>query len=211
MKRLSCISLLLLCLLTLSVGGAMAQGKATQKRPSLQEIIGKIETHPLPLSKDCLTKVNYFVKQGEVFDVADLDEDAKKKMKEQFFKTRYWEVFALDGSYVVETDENGRKFIAYYEGSGLGEGRAIECFEFKNNSNICIAHIFDFGPDGLELPKHYYTMELDMSRIVLMTYDANGVIITYEWGETYWGFDGYYMRPYTKKELKKSIAEFLKD
>ena len=44
-----------------------------------------------------------------------------------------------------------------------------------------------------------------------MTYDANGVIITYEWGETYWGFDGYYMRPYTKKELKKSIAEFLKD
>ena len=212
MRNISRIIILLLLIFAFSeVGAQRTDGGREVVSPS--NVINRVQIRKYPLSTKCLKNANPLPSRPEILkelNIKPIGDDIVNKtntleLKKRLFDVRYWQSVLMNGSFYCRDDKSGKKLIDNSGFGWLGNYRYLY-FEFDKNKENCVVHIFEADDNVMRSRKSYYTMDVEMSKVVILSYDGNGFIITYEWSES--GCMGWYIYPSTEEKLNINILNY---
>ncbi|MBR5864469.1 MAG: hypothetical protein IKY76_07900 [Alistipes sp.] len=186
-----------------------AQNQEETPIPS-QGIIDKVQIRKYPLAAECIENANPRP-PNEILERLKLHpygEDIINKtdhsvVKRVLFDTRYWGSILAHGAFFCKKDNNGRKVIDNTNGGAWTENPYYLSFEFDKDNAICVIHIFQ---DGTSHRKWYYTKNVELDKIVVLSYDGTSFFITYEWNEH--NGTGWYIYPTDEENLNMGILRY---
>ena len=212
MKHLLGIPFLALCLLTLSAGGAVAQEKVVQEEVvDIQKKKNSIKVTKYPFNQK-YAKQDYEYHQMRENILSEVSDD---DIRELLFSKRYWfgymelpvryrdGVLDVDRLYFDDEDNWGYNYP-------LGDTLYTLIFEFDENREHCLVHIFEEWHGALNIKQYYYTTERYFGGFTVLAYDGEKLMLTYEWKKLVSAFSSWTCYPTTKKELNEYILLYNK-